>query len=613
MQTKIISLIFALVFTVSSFAQHPFRHWTEADEIRYSMRQPVIQYDLTIDPGDFSSFTVEMKIRNAGENFHLAMVTHPEYDDRYWRYVEDLSLNAKSGKGKITRLDSSLWQVSGSGGEVIVHYRLHLPATEGIRSSWKAYLTPNGGLVGGPHSFMYVVGAELAPSHVTLHIPKDWSIATGLQSTLDPNTFFAPTVSILADDPILVGNFKSWKFSVDGVPHRLIYWSQQTTVAFDSLKFLSSLQKIVEETAQLFGRLPYRDYSFMLQDEGVAGLEHNNSVTIGAPVAQLANSFSGTLFEITHEYFHSWNLMRIRPSGYGEISYKKLPLSKGLWFSEGLTIFYTDLLSRRAGLPQFDTTRLKHLENLVRRYSANPAYQKFSAETISEAAYAPVGMLGNYSAGTHLQGEVIGAMLDLIIRDATDGKRSMDDVMRKMLENFSGEKGFTSKDIERTVSSVCGCNVQPFFQDYVLGKKAIDFKKYLSLIGLQHEIEWKDATDNDAKPIPDLRVFSYQLPGENITRIGITNPTSSWGRSGLNTGDEIISVNGKVMNVPDFRAFIRNAKIGDTISVEVKRNSGVRKINVFITSYQQPVVKLTQSANRTAKQQKLFDQWLAGK
>jgi predicted metalloprotease with PDZ domain len=611
MQTKTLLLTFAILITINSLSQHPFRHWTEANDIRYSMKQPVIHYDLTVDATDFSSVHVAMKIKNVADSFRIAMFTHPEYDDRYWRYVEDLSVVSKSGAGKIFRLDSSLWKIITNGGEATINYRIHLPKPEGIRSSWKAYMTPSGGLIGGPHSFMYIVGAELAPSHVKLHMPNDWQIATGLQSTLDPTVFFSPTVSTLVDDPIFVGKFRSWNFSVEEIPHRLIYWSENT-VSFDTASLLSSIQKLVTETAQLFGRLPYRDYIFMLQDGAVGSLEHANSVTTGATASQLLNNMTGVLFDITHEYFHSWNLMRIRPTGYGEVIYKTHPLSKGLWFSEGLTIFYSDLLLRRAGLPLVDSTRLIHLQNLIRRYSANPAYEKFSAETISEASYAPVGMLGNYSASTHLQGEVLGAILDFIIRDATNGQKSMDDLMKKMLEKFSGEKGFTSRDVEQTASEVSGVNLHSFFQDYVFGKKPIDFDKYLRLLGLQYEMEWKDVINNDGKPTPDLRIFSYQLPGENITRIGITNPGSSWGKAALNTGDELKSINGTAVTAADFRSLIRNAKIGDTIAVEVKRNSKIFKSNVVITTYQQPVVKISQLPNHTEKQQKLFEQWLTG-
>ena len=601
--------ISSLFIVFNCLAQHPLKHWADAVDLRYNMNQPIVNYFLTVDSSDFSSIAICMKIKNVPDSFQVAMVAHPEYDDRYWKYIEDISVDGKTGEGKVTRQDSALWKIITNGREAVVHYRIHFPKTEGIRSSWKAYLTSTGGLVGGPHSFMYVVGSTLVPSHVTVNTPGDWQIATGLQSTSDPKVFFAPSVFALTDDPIFIGKFRSWAFTVDNTPHRLIYWPLPNASAFDTIALLESIHKIAEQAALLFGRLPYREYSFMLQDGAVGALEHNNSVTVGAPSSQLANGL-GILSEITHEYVHTWNLVRIRPAEYGDVSYKTPPLSKGLWFSEGVTIFYTDLLMRRAGLPVFDTTRINHMEALTRRYSANPAYLKFSAEKISEAAYAPIGMLGDYSAGTHLQGEVLGALLDLVIRDATNGKRSMDDLIRKMMQHFSGEKGFTSKDIQKAAEEICGCKLEQFFNNYVYGAKQIDFSKYLQLLGLQYTIEWKDVLGNDGKPSPDLRVFSYRLPGENVTRIGITNPTSCWAKAGLHTGDVVKSVNGNPVTGPDFRPFIRSAKVGDAISIEVERKNSIFKTNVVIASYQQPVVRITRSSNPTEKQQRLFQQWI---
>ncbi len=599
---------------LSVSAQHPFKHWTEAIETRYAMNQPVVDYLLTVDSTDFSSFAVQIKIRNVPDTFHVAMVAHPEYDDRYWRFVEDFFVDAKNGQGRVVREDSSLWKIITNGKEAVVHYRIRLPDVTGIRSSWKAYLTPTGGLVGGPHSFMYVVGATLIASHVAFDIPKDWEIATGLQATSDKKVFYASSVAVLIDDPVFIGKFKCWWFTVDNTPHRVIYWSLPDAKAFDTTMLVSSIEKLAQQAVLLFGRPPYREFSFMLQDGALGSLEHNNSATIGAPSSQLANGIGNILPEIAHEYFHTWNLMRIRPIEYGDVNYKTPPLSKGLWFSEGLTIFYTDLLLRRAGLYVFDSTRSFHLENLIRRYTATPAYLKFSAEKISEASYGSVGMLGDYSASTHLQGEVLGSMLDLIIRNASNGNKTIDDVMRKMLERFSGEKGFTSKDIEQVVQDVCGCSVDQFFLDHVYGTKQIDFSKYINLLGLQYTIEWKDFVSNDQKPVPDLRAFVYQLPGENVFRIGLSNPTVAWARAGLHTGDIIKTVNGKTLaSALDFRSIQRNAKIGETIVVEVDRSSGVQKINVLITGYQQPVVRITPMPTITEKQKRLYAQWLSGK
>src|SRR5438105_8765659 len=449
-----------LINVTTSFAQHPFKHWTDAIEMRYDSRQPVIDYLLTVDSTDTSGYEIDMHIRNVSDSFHVAMAAHPEYDDRYWRFVKDLRVESKTGNANIVRQDSALWEVRTQGGDVLLHYQIQLPfSNDPIRSPWKAFLTPTGGLVGGPHSFMYVMGASLAPSYITVKIPSSWQSVTGLQSTSQPDRYFASSAYVLIDDPIFIGQFKSWSFDVNNVPHRVIYWPLSAAKNFDSTRFVAAIQKLVEQASLLFGRLPYREYFFMLQDGAVGSLEHNNSLTIGAPASTLSRDMTSTLSEIAHEYFHTWNLMRIRPVEYSDVDYKTPHLSKGLWFSEGLTMFYSDILMRRSHLPVFDSTRMKHVETLIRRYLSTSAYSRYSAESVSLAAYGPVGMLGDYTGSTHLQGEILGAMLDLIIRDATDGKHSMDDVMRKMMEKFSGEKGFTSKDIETTIHGVCSCDL----------------------------------------------------------------------------------------------------------------------------------------------------------
>jgi predicted metalloprotease with PDZ domain len=613
MRKKIWLVTHAILICAFVFGQHPLKHWTDAIDTRYDSKQPIINYVLTVNSFDTSVFTIEMNIRNVPDTFRVAMVSHPEYDDRYWRYVQDFSADAKRGKGEVRREDSALWRVTTNGNEASLHYKIRLPALQDqFRSSWKAFLTPTGGLVGGPHSFMYVVGATLTPAYVNLNIPAGWEITTGLTATIDSKTFFAPSVNILIDDPIFIGKMKNWSFSVDGVPHRVVYWSLPNAKEFDTTKLVSGIKKIVEQATTLFGRLPYRDYSFMLQDGAFGALEHNNSVTVGAPSARLAENAWDVLPELAHEYFHTWNLMRIHPVEYADVSYKTPPLSRGLWFSEGLTIFYSDLLMRRAGLPTFDSTRIVHLQNLIRRYLQTPAYIKYSAEEISLASYGPPGMLGDYSGSTHLQGEVLGTILDFVIRDATNGRKSMDDVMRKMMEKFSGETGFTSTGIEQIVKEVCGCNVHQFFLDHVFGRKQIDFNKWLKLLGLQSTFQWKNVLSPDGKASPDLRVYSWQKPGENFIRLGITNPTSCWAKAGLHTGDKLISVNGTIIGgARDLRQLIRDVKVGDTVKMEVEKPNGHSKVTVVIAGYLQPEVHISRLRASTEKETRLFNQWMS--
>jgi predicted metalloprotease with PDZ domain len=602
------------MFVFAASAQHPLKNSTDAVEIRFDIKQPVINYLLSIDSTDLTSFAVEMRLRNIPDTFHIAMVAHPEYDDRYWRFVKELRVETKNDKGSIMREDSALWQVTASGGEAVIYYRIHLPPQQHEqRAVWRPFLSATGGLIGGPHSFMYIVGATLAPSHITLKLPKSWEAVTGLEHTSDPYTFFAPSVGALTDAPILAGKLKSWNFEVDGVPHRVVYWPLPNAASFDLSALVASIQKFVQQASNLFGRLPYREYFFLLQDGAYGALEHCNSVTIGISLAELSRDFTDYLSEIAHEYFHAWNLMRIHPVEYGDVDYRTPKLSRGLWWSEGLTMFYADLLLRRAHLPVYDSSRIQHLEHLVSRYFGNPGNVLISPEKVSLAAYAPPGMLGDYEASTHLQGELLGAMLDLDIHNATNGKHSMDDAMRKMLERYSGEKGFISSDIEQVTEDVCGCNVHSFFENYVKGNKAIDFAKYLQLIGLHLNMSWKDLSDSAGKAIPDLRAYAWQSPGDSVVKLGITDPSGCWGKAGLHTGDKIISINKTaIKSRDDFWQLIGRLQIGDQLSIEVQWASGKWQTSFVVSGYKQPEVHIREIQKTSERQQKLYAAWISG-
>ncbi len=508
-------------------------------------------------------------------------------------------------------------RTGGGGGEVIVRYRLRLPTPpDQFRGAWQPFLTPTGGLVGGPHSFLYVVGAELAPAHLALELPAGWETATGLEGTSDPRTFFAPSVDILVDSPVLVGRLRSWRFAVDGVPHRVVYWPLPSAVPFDTVAFVDGIQRFAGQAVALFGRAPYREYTFLFQDGSYGALEHLNSVTIGAPSADLARTPSALLEETAHEYFHTWNLMRMRPAEYRGVDYRPQPPVSGLWFSEGLTLYYADVLLRRAGLPTFDSTRVAHLEELIARYLATPGNARFSAEQVSRVAYgAPPGALGDYSASTHLQGELLGAMLDLVIRNATGGARSMDDVMRAMLERFSGERGFTGSDVERTVAAVCGCSVKDLFDAHVRGGGTpLDFDRYLQLIGLRTRVTLRPVLDRDGAPAPDLRLWAWLPEGARALSLLVSNPASLWGRAGLHTGDRLTSVNGAPLaSMAEFRALLRRLRVGDTVHLAVARPAGLWRASVTVAGYDRPAVRIEEIPEATARQRSLRAAWLAGK
>jgi hypothetical protein len=269
-------------------AQHPLRVPVDAVEARYARAHPVAHYTLRVDSADLSGYDVELRLRNVADTFRLAMAKHPEYDDRYWRYVNGPRVETKRGAGAVSRLDSALWRVVAPGGEAVVRYRIALPTPEGPpRAAWRPFLAPNGGLVGGPHSFMYVVGATLAPSHVVLDIPSGWATATGLEPTSDARTFFAPTVDLLVDSPIMIGRLRSWQFAIDGVPHRIVYWPAATATSFDTSAFAGAIEKFARQAVSLFGRAPYREFNFLFRTTPTEG----SSISTRSPSARRVRSW----------------------------------------------------------------------------------------------------------------------------------------------------------------------------------------------------------------------------------------------------------------------------------------------------------------------------------
>ncbi|HJU66159.1 MAG TPA: PDZ domain-containing protein [Gemmatimonadaceae bacterium] len=611
-----ISAVAVLVLVVPLRAQHPLRHPVDAVELRFAVSHPVVRYSLRVDSADLAGVDVEMHIRNAPDTLRLAMAAHPEYDDRFWRFVQGLRVETAGDSVPVVREDSALWRAVIEHGEALVRYRIQLPSPEPPpRAAWRPFLSPTGGLTGGPHTFMYLVGAELAPAHVVLELPRSWDIATGLVPTSDARTFFAPSVDVLVDSPIFAGAFKSWRFSVDGVPHRVIYWPLPGARPFDTTALVRDLEGMARQTIDLFGRAPYREYTFIFQDGAFGGLEHLNSVTIGAPSEQLAKDRTELLAETAHEFIHSWNLMRIRPAERTGVRYKPPPQTPALWWSEGLTLYYADLALRRGGLPVSDSTRTAHLESLIERYLSNPGNSRISPERASLFEYgARPGALGDYDPSVHLQGELLGAMLDLLIQEATAGRRSMDDVMPLMLERHSGERGFTGRDIERAVAQVCGCGVRAFFDRYVRSAGVIDFDRSLRAVGLRARVSQVPAADEAGKPVPDRRAFVRLPPGDTTVSFIITNPESAWGRAGLHTGDRIASLNGSpVRSSSDFRAVLSRLQSGDTVQVEVLRPAGRWRTSVILAPYTRPEVRIEPLPNASPQQRALRQSWLAGR
>ena len=575
-------------------------------------QHPGVTYHVSVDSSAPRRIEVTLRIANPTDTVRLAMAAHPEYDDRYWRHVSGLTAE-RGGRGlPVIREDSAVWRIAGGRGPLTVRYAIALPAAESPRAAWRPFLAPTGGLVGGPHTFMYPLGQEFSASRVTFDLPPDWQIATGLVPTSDARTFTAPGVAALIDCPALVGRLSVWRFTVAGLPHRIVYWRQPDAAPFDTAAFAGNIQRVAREALRLFGTAPYRDYSFLIQDGAYGALEHANSVTLGITSAELAEDPAAELDEVAHEYIHTWNLVHLRPAGYGAVSPRPATPSTGLWFSEGLTMYYADVLLRRGHLPNPHSNRAAHVAELIARYLGSTGNQRLSAEDVSRAEYSSDPLvLGDYVASTHLQGELIGTMLDLVIRNATGDRRSFDDVMRLMVQRYGGTRGFTTLDVQHTVAGVCGCDVGAIFDAHVRRGGPIDFDRHLALVGLRTRVSWSPALTRDGRPATDLRIWAADPPDNGGLVLRLFDPESVWGRAGLHTGDRLVSLNGHpAPGRAEFRTVLAGARIGDSLVMEVRRGTAVTRTVVVMAGFQQPTVVLDTIAGAPSAAVALRERWL---
>jgi len=574
-----------------------------------------VDYTLQVDSAGASGIRVEMRIHGAAAEFRIAMVAHTEYDDEYWRYLAGLRGESARGKVEVTREDSTLWRVRGPAGEVTLHYRVDFPVSSPMdQAAWKAHLTPSGGLIGGPHSFLYYVGAEHAPVGLTVILPAGWKIVTGLHPAAGPGSFTASGVEQLTDSPLLVGLIRSWRFEVNGVPHQIAWLGRAAGVTFDTSRFVGTVERLARETVGMFGRTTYRDYQFLFEDGSHGGLEHRNSVTIGIQSADLARDPDAYLGQIAHEFVHTWNEVFVRPRSWIGVRHLPPAPTGELWWSEGVTLYFADLVLRRAGLPVRDSTRVARLERLMTNYLANPSHALVSPEQTSRAFNQPPDATGDYTPSMFAQGEMLGTMLDLMIRGGSGGRRTLVDVMKTLLARFSPEHGFAGADLERAVSEACACEADPFFERYVRTPGALDFGPWLAAVGLRAVVSWAPALSPAGAPAPDLRVWTDDAGADSVLRLRIWFPGTQWGRAGWHTGDRLDSLNGVAMHDPQqFRRALDQLHIGDTVRAVGAHGPASVSRMMIVTGYDRPAVRLDLRPDATPAERMRLAQWTSGR
>jgi predicted metalloprotease with PDZ domain len=571
---------------------------------------PSIAYTLTINPADLSGFDVTMRITGAPEAMRLAMAVHPEYNDRFWRYVRDLRAESSGKPVQVAGEKENSWRVRTTNGEAIVRYRIQLPQENPTsRAVWHSALRADGASINSTDTFFYLPDFPRSPVRVALNIPTAWQIATALSGGSSAPSMGAERVlsgdaTQLLDSPILLGALRTWSFTVQAVPHRVVYWPLPNATPFDTAAFVNALERLAHQSFVVFGKAPYSSYTFLVEDGAWGGLEHVNSVSIGAQSSDLAKNPRHYMGEFAHEFFHTWNLMALNPRGPLVARADTPSHTRELWWSEGATMYYSETLLRRAGIPEAGKTRQLELQEEIDIFHGNSGNTHLSPERGSWASIDPPGSTGEYRSNYYTQGRLISYALDLIVADSTGGRKGMDDVMRLMYDRFAKKRAFKGADIERAASDVCQCNVHRFFENHVRGAQAIDFNPLLAPLGLRVVLTTGPAADSAGTPYPDLRITAYDLPTGGRMRVRIMDSRTLWLSAGLHSGMEYISLNRiPIDSFPDFRRAIRSIRLGDIVPVEVAQPGGAtQRLNVKVTGFETTRARVVEIPNPTPAQ-----------
>ena len=578
---------------------------------------PRTNYHVAPSPQD-SSIHVWMQIGRAPRSVRLAMAVHPEYDDRFWRYLTDWHVDGMDRRALLTQDRDNIWRVVSHAGGANITYRIQLPhENPAYHPVWHTFIRADGGSINPVDTFLYL--PDFPHEHVIIElgfgVPVVWDVAGSKAIAMEGRNstrHFETDASTLLDSPLLYGStLRIWTFSAGGVPHTIAYWPLPNAIPFDTAQFVDGIQKVVNETLKVFGAPAYQHYNFLLEDGAYGALEHANSVTIGMPSSDLAKDPRAYLSELAHEFFHAWNLVRLYPEGRGTLSAEHPAHSTGLWFSEGVTMYYAEALTRRAGFPERGLPRIDLLREELESYYDNPGNVRIAPELASAREVDTTGINGDYEPNYYAQGRLIGTALDLLIRDSTQDRKSLDDLMRTMYSRFALKRGFTSTDLEHASSETCGCDVHSFFERHVRNARPLDFDAVLRSIGYRVLIDTVPAADTAGVPFADARVWAYPPRSGGRMRVMIQDPASVWARAGLHTGMELIAFNGVAIDsFPDFRRALRSVKVGDVVPVEVVRGDAATRIDVKVTGYGHARVRIVDAADVTPLERKRRDAWL---
>ncbi len=495
----------------------------------------------------------------------------------YPKNVERFSVASTDGKElKAYKTSKNTWRVAHDRKDIIVKYAVYA-FENSVRTSHidqsHAFLSPVG-------IFMFVHEHLYLPCDVTVNMPSHWNkISTGLELGKDIHTYHAVNFDILYDSPLEIGNQDIWSFEVEGVPHE---FAMVGVADYDREQITSDVSKIIAEENRIWGSNPNQHYTFITHNYQSAhgGLEHLNSTVLAASRYTYGqpSTYKGYLSLVAHEYFHLWNVKRLRPKALGPFDYEQENYTTGLWIMEGFTAYYDNLIVRRCGF--YDER--EYLQQLAIDFNTvynRPGYELQSAAMSSFDTwikqYRPDENSHNTSISYYNKGAMLAVALDLKIIAETKGQRRLDDVIKAAYQQFYliENRGFEEDEFLLLAEQVAGIDLQEIFQA-AHSLEELDYNKYFNAVGYQL------IDHNASQRTPTLGIKVIHSDNKTIIK-QIDRNSGAW-NGGLNVEDELIAINGYRID-PQSKAFdyiLSQAKIGDKVSLLISRDGLVSTLEI---------------------------------
>lgn len=526
----------------------------------------------------------------------------------YSRFIDQLKLSPSHSQVTISKISKNRWKLSGlePNRPVTVSYEVYGRELT-VRTN---YFTEELGLLIGAATFVSPPQFtdpnqrdprfEEAPFTVSF-ADRQIKVSTALPLTNDQTGYLANNYDQLLDSPFLFGDIDIHAFTAGRLPHYLVQAGDRRF--WDTQQSLKDLKKIVEVQQKFWGSTPYSNYTFMnLVTDTRGGLEHENSTVMMTSRFATENrkKYVAWLSLVSHEFFHTWNVKRLRPKALGPFDYEKEVYTESLWIAEGITSYYDNLLVRRAGL----STRDEYLEALskgLNTLASTPGRKNIPLTQASQDAWVRLYQDSEHNVNSNIsyynKGAVVAWLLDTEIRRTTRGQKSLDDVMRKAYSKFS-QDGFQELEFRALASEVAGKDVTPFFLKALDSTQDLDLEPALAYWNLEWKLKDKESS-------PYLGAQTKTEGSKVIVKAVLADSPAA--RAGVAPGDELISLHKLRIPAEGPKSILKHLEIGTEYELLVARLGVVKSLTVRLSEPLHSTRKLKQKPDHDKR---LWNQWL---